>query len=116
MVKPEQFSIIGMYGDKKIFEMMMAEGYTQVASGTGQWIVENGFEYRIVRLFAFACGTDDSVATYEHPKMNDGITNRHGQPYESRYQPQEWDKHCNRFKITLGEKRDLSDLLKSWDE
>ena len=67
MPKPEEFSELGLYGRKDIFEKRIKEGYTGIALGGGEWVGDS----RIVRICIFY-HPDGRIATYEHPKDHDG--------------------------------------------
>lgn len=110
MPKPEKYSLIGMYGRKDIFEKRLREGYTRVAFGSGNWVNSQ----RIVSLWVFY-HPDGGIATYEHPKFYDGSYTFRGQPFEEEYNKEGFQKHLKRFQIKLGEKYNLSELVKNWE-
>ena len=112
-MKPEEFSTLGMYGNREIFEKRLNEGYTKVAHGGGDWVGN----HRIVRLWAFFHPKRffKKVATYEHPKF-DGIHTVRGTPFEVTYTERGFKKYCKKNKISLGEKHDLAKLVQDWDK
>jgi hypothetical protein len=113
-MNPEEFSPLGMYGNKEIFERRLNEGYTEVAHGSGEWIGDN----RIVALWAFFHPKRffRKVATHQHPKgYFDGHT-FHGKPFETAYTEKGFKKYCENNKIVLGERQDLAKIVKIWEE
>jgi len=118
-MKPEQLSNIGLYGNREIFKRRLEEGYKEVALGRGDWIqTQNSLtpETRIVALWAFFHQLESSkkIATYEHPKAFDGVTNIHGKPFEATYSEEEFKEYCEKNKIKIGKRIELTDLLNIW--
>lgn len=112
MPKPEEFSLIGMYGKKDIFEKRVREGYTEVAFGGGDWVGDQ----RIVSLWAFY-HPNGRIATYEHPKsMTLDCHTVRGRPFEAEYTKRKFQKHLQKFKIRLGEGSGLAQLVENWEE
>ena len=126
-MEEEKFSTMTMYGNKRIFDKRLKEGYTEVALGSGEWVsAPAGSEQRIVKLFVFY-HPNGKVATYEHPKANHGFGNIHGQPFEAEYNTKRtligklfgtnsfkdsFENHLKEFKIALGEKGDLAEIVR----
>lgn len=111
-MKPEPLSILGMYGNRKVFQQKFNEGYAQIAFGTGPWVEGN---QRIVGLFAFY-HPDGKIATYESPKVDVAGSSVRGQPYEASYTSDSFDQHIKTFQIRICERSSLENLLKQWSE
>ena len=109
--KPEEFSPLGLYGNRDVFQRRLDEGFTKLAFGDGNWV---GNE-RIVRLFVFY-HPDGRIATYEHPKSeHDGTTFRGG-PFEAEYSEEEFQSYKEKFQIAFGGKTSLAEVLEGWSE
>lgn len=106
---PESFSGLAMYGNREIFERRLREGYINVAFGSGEWVGDS----RIVRLWVFY-GSSGEIATYEHPKADQEGGMRHGQPFEATYSAIAFRSYVEKWRITLGPKMGLAELLKIW--
>jgi len=111
MAKPEEFSALRMYGNKNVFEKRVEEGYTEVAFGGGDWVGNQ----RIVRLWAFF-HPKGKIATYEHPKFDDGSHIMRGNPFEAKYSQRKFQKHLREFQIKLGAKSELAEVVNNWEE
>lgn len=111
-MKPEEFSYLGMYGNKDIFQKISKRGYAKVAFGRGGWI--EGL--RIVAIFAFFHPKKDKVATYQYPKcfLHDGHT-MHGLPFSRTYSKKGFAKYLELHKIQFSSKTNLHKILKSWE-
>jgi hypothetical protein len=107
-VVPEPLIDLGMHGNREIFQRRLDEGYTKYAFGSGDWVSDE----RIVRLFVFFKA--DRIATYQHPKKHDGVTNVHGEPFEAEYTAEEFEVYKDAWSITVGQEKDLSGLLAVW--
>jgi hypothetical protein len=101
------------YGNKEAFERRSREGFAEAAYGSGKWIVLEGTEYRIVRLWAFF-KPDGMVATYEHPKADFGQGSVHGEPFKHEYSKEEFEAYKQKWKIELGTKRHLAQIISLW--
>jgi hypothetical protein len=113
-MKPEEFSNLGMYGSREFFERKQQEGYSEVASGVGDWV---GVE-RIVVIWAFYHPKKRfrSITTLQHPKFDDGCHTIRGSPYEKKYTPAGFDRFTRRMKIKIGSRQNLAELLQNWDK
>ena len=112
-MKPEEFSPLAMYGNKDIFKKRLNDGYIDVAFGSGEWV--NG--ERIVRLFVFYHPKNFfGIATYEHPKFDFEGSTIHGKPFESVYTKRGFERHSKKFKIQVGPKTGLANIVKDWEE
>ncbi|MDP2628687.1 MAG: hypothetical protein Q8P15_02190 [Nanoarchaeota archaeon] len=112
-IKPEEFSLLGMYGNKEIFEKRSKQGYTEVAHGSGEWIGDK----RIVSLWIFYHPKRrflNFVTTYEYPKFFVG-TNMHGKPFESIYTEKGFEKYMVKNKIKVGKRVNLKEILDRWN-
>ena len=111
-MKPECLSPLAMYGRKDVFENRVREGYTEVAFGGGDWVGEQ----RIVRLWVFY-HPEGKIATYEHPKfMTLDTHTMRGQPFEKEYTEGEFQKHQKQFKLKVGNRRSLAEVVQDWEE
>ena len=110
MVKPEEFSRLGMYGRKDIFERRLNESYSEVAFGGGDWVNNQ----KIVGLFVFY-HPNGKIATLEHPKFDDGYHTIRGQPYEAEYNNKKFEKHLKKFQLKVGTKTDLAKIVNQWE-
>lgn len=108
---PEKFSLLGMYGNFEIFRRRQEEGYTEVVFGSGEWVSSE----RIIALWAFY-GPNKLIATYQHPKYDDGLQTRRGSPFERIYNEEEFRDYLKRMKISLGSCNKLSDIVSKWSE
>ena len=111
MPKPEEFSPLGMYGRKDVFEKRLNEGYTEVTLGGGDWVGDQ----RIVSLWVFY-HPKGKIATLEHPKFYISDHTARGQPYEAKYSPRKFQKHVKKFQLKVGEKKDLAKIVEDWEE
>ena len=127
-MKPEEFtlSVLEMYGNKEIFEKRLKEGYTEISFGAGQLVGDK----RIVRLWVFY-HPDGEIATYEHPKSDDGSHTFRGQPFEAEYNTKKtligklfginsfknsFEEYLKKFKITLDKRKSLAQVVESWED
>lgn len=118
-MKPEEFSPLELYGDKKIFNKMLAEGFKDVAFGKGPWVQsENsavGRAERVVGGFYFF-NTNGQVAGYETVKKRTiAERSRCGNPVETHYDVGEFEKRVARLKLELSDKQDLARLILGWE-
>lgn len=135
-IKPEEFSILGMYGRREIFEKRLQEGYTEVAFGKGLWIekpdmfgtyLDFRFPFlhftppaivaqRIPSLFAFY-HPNGKIAILEHRKIEDytGHT-AHVGIRETVYNKKRFERHLNEWSVKLEEKTTLVEILEKWQE
>ncbi|MBI2672664.1 hypothetical protein HYX19_00215 [Candidatus Woesearchaeota archaeon] len=112
-MKPDEFSLLAMYGSKDIFKKRLEEGYTEVAFGVGDWVRD----YRIVGLWAFY-HQDGRIATYEHPKYIEfsGGNTLHGEPFEKIYTKEEFEKHEKDLRISVCQKTGLAQIVQKWED
>ncbi len=104
------------YANKEMVEKHLRAGCAKARFGNGEWIDRKWGSERIVGIWAFYL-LNGRVATFEHPKMNDGIANRHGQPYEKEYSATEFEAYCKEWKITLSERETSpQEILALWPE
>lgn len=110
-MKPDEFSPLNMYGDRNVFEKRLKEGYKELAFGGGEWVGDE----RIVRLFVFF-NPNGRVATLQTPKAltPDGHTRR-GR-IEAEYTAKEFEDYMKEWKIKLGNKTSLEDIVKKWEK
>lgn len=100
-----------LYGDSNVFKKRLSEGYTEASFGSGEWILGEFDDYRIVRLWVFY-HPQGKRATYEHPKGRDYTLMTHrGFPFEAEYSPQEFEEYCKRLKIKVSPQESLPKLL-----
>ena len=109
-MKPEEFSALKVYGDKRVFLKMQAEGFTKVAFGKGPWIDDQ----RIVGGFYFF-GPEGQVAGYETVKSRENGFIRRGRSLETHYDTAEFEKRKDDLKLDLSDRKELSDLLLNWE-
>lgn len=119
MSKPEEFSPLAMYGEKSIFEKRLNEGFTEIAFGRGPWkeVESPGLilDVRIVAIYVFY-HPSGKIATFEHPKARDcNLMAHHGEPFEAEYNQLTFHEHKKDYKLNLGEKIDLAEIVQSWE-
>lgn len=112
MTKVEQYSKIEMYGNKELFAKRQSEGFTEVAFGSGDWVDSE----RIVAIWAFYNQQGNTIATYEHPKSDDGCHTVRGLPFEATYTPKEFEARCAERRIKMGSRHNLAELVKKLEE
>ena len=108
--KPDEFSVLAMYGDRGVFLQNQEKGYTEVAFGSGQWVRGS----RIVALWVFYHDLHKNIITYQHPKFDSGSFNVSGTPFERKYAESEFEEYRNKMKILIGSRVSLADILAQW--
>ncbi len=107
----EQFSNVGLYSSLREIEQRLAEGFTTFAFGRGPWIVRKGEQMRLVALFAFF-HPDGRVASTEHFKLNDGITNVHCLPQTNIYSSvNEFERLVKKWNVQMNSPGPLAELV-----
>ena len=111
MPKPDNLSILGLYGKRDFFEHMLQEGYTRVAFGKGPQIDGE----RVVGMFVFY-HPDGRVSTQETWKGDVSRldpTKMRGYKQET-YKPKEFRNFVSKMRIGLSERKSLLDVVKEW--
>jgi hypothetical protein len=92
----DQWSNLGMYGDRELFRRLNLEGFTEMNFGGGEW----SHDFRIVAIFT-AFHPDGRIWTYQHPKSRpDGHTSFRGTPFEQTFNTKaEFDQYCQENEI-----------------
>lgn len=109
------------YGDKKFFNKMLKRGYRKVAIGIGAWRKRNSFidKEKIDSLAFFHPNWNwfSRVRVYEYYYVisEDGFEKVTG-PHEQPYTGGAFNKYLKRFKISMDEKKDLSELVKELEK
>jgi hypothetical protein len=108
-----QFSTLELYGNRKIFENALNEGFSNVAFGSsGSWI--NG--RKLVALFAFSNGKGD-VLTYEHYIAgSNGIDHKDRSSEQRKLSAKEFDGFVGDQLLHLDNTMNLRELLDSWEK
>ncbi|GEM_PF-3952803 len=97
-----------LYVRKDILERRLQEGYTEIATGRGEWV----HDQKIVGVFIFY-HPDGRITSYEHPKFRAENRIHTGIPFEKTYpSSDDLQRHCNLFRIQLNEKSSLAELVK----
>jgi hypothetical protein len=113
-MEPEEFSTLGMYGQREFFERKRQEGYSKVAFGVGEWVNNQ----RIAAIFVFYHPTRiiGSITTLQHPQFDDGCQTIRAKPCEKKYYTKlGFNGFVKSRKIQIGDKQNLVDLLQNWD-
>lgn len=110
MTKPEEFSALGLYGRKDLFEKRFNEGFTEVAFGSGGWVGD----FRIVSIFAFYHPAG-KIATLETPKSYEAGHTSRGAPFEREYTHKTFEEYREKYQIRMGNKTDLGKLVAEWE-
>lgn len=110
-IKPDQFSDLGMYGDREVFKKRLEDGYTEFAFGASNEIVEG---YRLVAVWVFF-RPDGRVATLETLKDYTGSSTERGRS-EREYDEKDFEKMIEKYGAGMTERNDLKILLDRWAE
>ncbi len=108
-MKPEEFSAIKLYGDKRVFLKMQAEGFRDVVFGKGPWVDDQ----RVVGGFYFF-GPEGQVAGYETLKSRGSRGISRSKPTETHYSTDEFESRKSDLRLDLSDRKELSDLLSNW--
>ncbi|MDE1850297.1 MAG: hypothetical protein KGH54_00690 [Candidatus Micrarchaeota archaeon] len=102
------FSSLGLYGNSAVFAKRLKEGYTEFAMGRGPWIND----FRIVGIAVFY-GKGDRIATFETIKSCPlGDITRGSREME--YSSAEFDKFTKEYKLEIGPKTAMKELVEAW--
>lgn len=107
----------GTYWDKKFLKNKLQEGFTEFAVGYGEhdhWIPHNGTDHQIGKM-SILYHPAGKIITYETCKRDDGIASSH-YVCEGDYSPEEFQQRVKEFKVNLGSKQSLDELVKSLKE
>ncbi len=117
-VVPQNFSTLGLYGDKETFQARLNEGYRYVAFGRGPW-VGTGYPERVIAMFAFYKSKkpkkDDTVATFEGKKFEEiGACTVHGPMEDKTYTFEDFQNHIENYEVELGVFQPLKKIVNLW--
>ena len=87
--------------DLEHLQQILEEGFVRASYGSGEWILRDGIECRIVRILALF-KADGSVVAYQYGKMFDGSTNVRGKPYREVYSREQFEAHKRDYKVSFG--------------
>ncbi|KKW45922.1 MAG: hypothetical protein A2681_02560 [Candidatus Liptonbacteria bacterium RIFCSPHIGHO2_01_FULL_56_18b] len=111
-MQSDWISMLGLYGDRTFFELMLVEGCDAVAFGSGPRV---GME-RVAHIVAFY-RKERIVATLEKKK----VWLDHGGSCRICKHMQHWwfdsraKRYLSRWRVQLGEPRSLRSILDGWD-
>ena len=96
---------------KELFRARLAEGYTHMAVGEGDWVRDS---YRINWLWAFY-HPDGKVKTYEESAIREDGIQKPGSVSEEEYTRESLQLHADQYKISFRPEKSLKEIVSSWE-
>jgi hypothetical protein len=104
--------MLGLYGDRKVFEGMLRRGYKEVAFGGGPWVGST----KLVGVYVFRGSPTGEVGTLQTWKSDFTGSTTRGSPTEVMYKNDaELQKLLAENRVTLGQPGPLGPLMEAWD-
>jgi len=110
-ILPEEFSPLGLYGNRDFFQKAKQDGYTEVAFGGGKEVGA----VRPVGVFAFFHPDTAEVRALITWKLYNDVASVRSEPTERAFPNMDsFEDFLEEFKIELGERVSLEEILKPW--